>query len=77
LVVFAIACNLLNGFNNADAFLHNAAKAHPWIGLSFWVGSGIFIAGFILHVHADTTIRQLRQPANNSYHIPVVACFGG
>lgn len=42
LVVFAVAFNLLNGFNNAGALLNNAATAHPWLGLGFWVGSGIF-----------------------------------
>ena len=75
LVVFAIAFNVLNGFNNADALAHNAAAAGPWIGPSFWIGSGIFIAGFVLHVHADAIIRRLRQPGDSSYHIPYGGLF--
>lgn len=70
LVLFAVAFNLLNGFNNAHALLDNAARAYPWPSLNFWAGSVIFIAGFVVHVQADAAIRQLRQPGDSSYYIP-------
>jgi protein-S-isoprenylcysteine O-methyltransferase Ste14 len=70
LVAFAIAFNLLNGFNNADALLDKGTTAQAWPDLSFWVGSGVFFAGFVMHVHADTVIRRLRKPGDSSYQIP-------
>ena len=70
LVLCAVAFNLLNGFNNAEALLHKSTTTRGWPDVSFWIGSGVFIVGFVMHVHADSVIRRLRQPGDDSYHIP-------
>ena len=70
LVLFAIAFNILNGYNNAIALLRNAELPAPWSSMHFWTGAIIFAAGFALHTHADSIIRKLRKPGETGYHIP-------
>lgn len=70
LVIFAIAFNGLNGFNNASALLENAADSASWISGHLLVGSAVFLAGFIMHVQSDGIIRALRKPGENDYRIP-------
>ena len=70
LVLFAIAFNILNGFNNATAVLINATEGPPWYSLHFWIGAVVFISGFIMHSHSDTIIRRLRKPGETGYAIP-------
>lgn len=75
LVLFAIAFNLLNGYNNAVALLDNAARGQALLTLHFGVGAVLFIAGFALHVHSDFIIRNLRQPGDTDYRIPRGGAF--
>jgi protein-S-isoprenylcysteine O-methyltransferase Ste14 len=70
LVVFAIAFNLLNGYNNSQAILHNALHSEPWLQTHFWPGATLFVAGFAIHVHSDHVIRKLREPGETAYAIP-------
>ena len=70
LVLFAIAFNTLNGYNNAQALIVNGVRDQPLISTHFLLGSGIFIIGFMLHVHSDNIIRNLRQDGEKDYSIP-------
>ena len=70
LVLFAIAFNSLNGYNNAQALIDNSEAALPLFTPHFFAGALVFIAGFALHFHADGVIRKLRQPGETGYAIP-------
>lgn len=70
LVVFAILFNTLNGYNNARALESAAAPGASFPDWNFWTGLAIFLAGFVLHVHSDRVIRQLRKPGQTGYFIP-------
>ncbi|MFC1695781.1 DUF1295 domain-containing protein [Pseudomonadota bacterium] len=75
LVIFAIAFNVLNGYNNAAALIEAGNNKAPVLTLHFLLGTVIFLAGFVLHYHADKTIRQLRKPGEKGYHIPQGGMF--
>ena len=70
LVLFAIAFNILNGYNNAMALIANGNSNVPLISPHFILGSAVFIAGFLLHTHSDGKIRNLRKPGDTAYRIP-------
>jgi len=70
LVLFAIGFNCLNGYNNAVALIRSGMADAPLISLNFILGALIFIAGFVLHVHSDRVIRNLRKPGETGYKIP-------
>jgi protein-S-isoprenylcysteine O-methyltransferase Ste14 len=70
LVLFAIAFNVLNGYNNAQALITNGVRDQPLISAHFLLGSSVFIIGFMLHVHSDNIIRNLRRAGEKSYSIP-------
>lgn len=70
LVVFAIAFNGLNGYNNAQALIAAGAAQATLLHWHVVAGAVIFVTGFALHVHSDGVIRQLRQPGETGYHIP-------
>jgi protein-S-isoprenylcysteine O-methyltransferase Ste14 len=70
LVLFAIAFNTLNGYNNAAALITAGQRNLPMPSLHFFIGAGIFVAGFAMHFHADKIIRELRKPGEDTYRIP-------
>ncbi len=70
LVVFAIAFNSLNGYNNAAALIEAGESPEPLLSAHFLIGAAIFLAGFALHFQADRTIRHLRKPGETVYRIP-------
>ncbi|MDX1460478.1 MAG: 3-oxo-5-alpha-steroid 4-dehydrogenase [Xanthomonadales bacterium] len=70
LVLFAVAFNTLNGYNNAQALLELPAVPPPWQSPRFWAGALIFAAGFAIHVHSDAVIRTLRRPGETGYRVP-------
>jgi protein-S-isoprenylcysteine O-methyltransferase Ste14 len=70
LVLFAIAFNILNGYNNSEALLDNSSGALPFPDLHFWIGASVFLAGFVMHSHSDYLIRNLRKPGETGYRIP-------
>jgi len=55
LVVFAIAFNSLNGYNNAEALIVNGRNDASLISLHFVLGTAVFFAGFVLHVFSGLT----------------------
>ena len=70
LVVFAVAFNMLNGYNNAEALLHNAESGARLPTVHFVLGSLLFVLGFSIHVHCDAIIRDLRANGESGYRIP-------
>lgn len=70
LVGFALAFNILNGYNNAAALQANALAGADLLTPHFVIGALVFIAGFVVHVHADAVIRNLRAPGERGYRIP-------
>lgn len=70
LVLFAIAFNGLNGFNNAAALIQAGDQGAPLFTLHFISGAFLFLAGFVIHFQADQTIRRLRKPGETTYRIP-------
>jgi 3-oxo-5-alpha-steroid 4-dehydrogenase 1 len=70
LVVFAIAFNILNGYNNANALIAGGASGEPLLTPHFLAGTLLFWTGFAIHCHADHVIRSLRRPGDGGYRIP-------
>ena len=70
LVLSAIAFNLLNGYNNAEALISAGSAGKPLFQVHFFIGSAIFLAGFAMHFAADRTIRRLRERGETGYGIP-------
>jgi len=75
LVIFAIAFNTLNGYNNAQALTANATTGGTLLSVSSGLGAGLFVVGFWLHVSADRTIRRLRRGGFSGYGVPHGGCF--
>ena len=70
LVLFAVAFNSLNGYNNAEALVKAGQESAPLMTTHFLAGTLVFLAGFMIHFSADRTIRQLRKPGETGYRIP-------
>jgi 3-oxo-5-alpha-steroid 4-dehydrogenase 1 len=70
LVLFAVAFNSLNGYNNAAALVEAGEKSAPILSTHFLIGSLVFFAGFWIHFTADRTIRRLRKPGETQYRVP-------
>ena len=70
LVLFAIAFNVLNGYNNAQPLIESARPGSTVLSAHFIFGAVIFLAGFMMHVHADGIIRRLRKDDSGGYSIP-------
>ena len=70
LVLFAVAFNLLNGYNNGDALITAANAGKPLWTVHFFLGLAVFLGGFVMHASADRTIRQLRKDGETGYSIP-------
>ena len=75
LVLFAIAFNTLNGYNNGQALLANALSREPFPSFHFVIGTLLFIGGAGLHISSDRTIRQLRHNGFHGYRVPQGWCF--
>jgi protein-S-isoprenylcysteine O-methyltransferase Ste14 len=75
LVLFAVAFNSLNGYNNAQALLAAGETALPLLTPHFIIGALVFIAGFCLHLQSDAIIRNLRAPGETAYKIPYGGLF--
>jgi protein-S-isoprenylcysteine O-methyltransferase Ste14 len=75
LVLFAIAFNLLNGYNNSVALQENASRGEPLLTAHFIIGALVFLAGFWMHVQSDAIIRGLRKPGQRNYRVPQGGLF--
>ena len=75
LVIFAVAFNVLNGYNNAEGLILAAEQDKPLFTLNFIVGTLMFLVGFVIHFQSDRTIRLLRKPGETVYGIPQGGLF--
>ena len=58
LVLFAVAFNILNGYNNSEALVQSSHSQAAFPSSHFWIGSSIFVIGFLMHVDSDRIIRN-------------------
>ena len=68
-----IIFNLGNGYINAR-FLFSLGPDYPPIWLAdprFIIGVALFAVGFIVNKHSDRILRNLRQPGDSDYKIPI------
>jgi len=75
-VFFSITFNVINGYlNGRYLFYFSPAYQISWLkDQRFIAGVIIFIAGFVINIHSDFLLRNLRRPGENNYYkIP----FGG
>jgi hypothetical protein len=72
LVFMAIVFNTLNGYLNGRYLFHFApAYGAAWLAdPRFIVGLALFLAGFVINLHADRVLRHLRAPGESDYKIP-------
>ena len=49
----------------------NAWLLSPW----FIIGVIIFLTGFIINVHSDHIVRNLRKPGDTAFHVPYGGMF--
>ena len=75
LAAFAVAFNLLNGYNNGAALVANGAEGVTLMTPHFLVGTAVFVTGFAMHYQADRTIRGLRERGEGLYGIPQGGLF--
>lgn len=75
LVLFAVAFNSLNGYNNGSALASAGGLGEPLFTVHFLVGAAVFVAGFLVHMLADRTIRKLRRAGEGGYGIPEGGLF--
>lgn len=72
---FAVAFNLLNGYNNGSALVASGESNLALMTPHFFVGTALFITGFAMHCQADRIIRGLREHGRTSYGIPQGGMF--
>ena len=75
LVLFAVAFNSLNGWNNAQALIVNGTHNAPLLSMHFILGTVVFCGGFVMHIQADSIIRNLRRPGETGYGVPQGGLF--
>ncbi len=78
LVFFAICFNALNATANGGNLVASAAlyRTSNWAADSrFWIGCGLFAAGFLMHAHSDRIVRKLRNNSGGKYGVPYGGMF--
>ena len=76
-MLMAIVFNLLNGYVQGENLISNTSYSQ-FSFLSNWnalVGAGMFIIGFIIHVHSDHLILTQKNRAEGDYIIPKGGLF--
>ncbi len=72
-----IVFNSINAITNGY-YLFSLSGGYPDAWLSdprFVIGLGIFVLGFGINRHSDYILRQLRQPGESGYKIPVAGLY--
>ncbi len=72
LIAMAIVYNCANGYVNGYHLFHGAVSYGPaWTADPRFVGGSVlFVAGAIIHISADRTLRRLRKGSPRRYEIP-------
>ena len=72
ILLSAVAFNLFNGYLNGR-YLGHFAPEYPDTWLTdprFMAGVVLFLAGFLINIHADQTLFRLRAPGETGYKVP-------
>lgn len=68
--------NLLNAYVNARFISHSGEYPTGWLAdPRFLAGAGVFLAGFVLNIHSDNILLNLRKPGGSGYSIPRGGAF--
>ncbi|MBN2354138.1 MAG: DUF1295 domain-containing protein [Spirochaetales bacterium] len=72
IMLFGMGFNLFNTFFNGWSLFHGEHLLAPgWLlDIRFVCGALLFLVGFVLHVHSDAVLRDLRRGEDKSYKIP-------
>jgi 3-oxo-5-alpha-steroid 4-dehydrogenase 1 len=72
IILFALIFNTINGYiNGYYLFSLSPLYDSKWfLDPRFILGSIIFFSGFIINLHSDHILRNLRKPGQNGYKIP-------
>lgn len=70
IMALAVFFNLLNGASNGASLVDRPLDL--WV----FVGLGMFLTGFVVNLHADHVLRNLRKPGETGYLIPQGGLYG-
>jgi len=77
IIIFGMVFNTANAYMQGMwiFYLSDANLYGPtWlVSPQFIIGTVIFLTGFVINIHSDHVIRNLRKPGDTEFHIP----FGG
>jgi 3-oxo-5-alpha-steroid 4-dehydrogenase 1 len=71
-MLLAVMFNLVNGIINGGwLYVHGPmSEQSQWSDLHFLIGVTLMIGGFVVHVRADSILRNLRTAHGPGYHVP-------
>jgi 3-oxo-5-alpha-steroid 4-dehydrogenase 1 len=77
IMLCGVGFNVINGWIQAVWLFHLAAPVDSsWLrSPTFLMGALFFLGGFIIHVQADSHLRNLRKAKGSGYHIPSSGLF--
>ena len=76
IVFFAFCFNLMNGtVNGYGIYSHSASAAELLHSFRLIPGLILFLAGFLINLHSDSILRNLRKPGETEYKIPRKGLF--
>jgi protein-S-isoprenylcysteine O-methyltransferase Ste14 len=69
-VIMSVVFNMVNAGTNGLWLFFLGTPRTGTISPLFVVGMVLFVTGFVMHVHADRVLRNLRSPGESGYKIP-------
>ena len=77
IMLLSVIWNLMNGYIQGFWLFHLAPKYFPELYTTAWlydprfiIGTLIFFTGWIINMHSDHVIRNLRQPGDTNHYLP-------
>lgn len=77
IMLLSVIWNLMNGYIQGFWLFHLAPKYYPELYTVDWlydprfiIGTIIFITGWIINMHSDHVIRNLRKPGDTNHYLP-------
>ena len=77
IMLLSVIWNLMNGYIQGFWLFHLAPKYYPELYTIDWlydprfiIGTIIFITGWIINMHSDHVIRNLRKPGDTNHYLP-------
>ena len=70
-MVLGATFNCFNSYLNARWISELGRYDPSWLQEPcLWIGCAVFLFGFVLNVHSDSILFNLRKPGDTGYHIP-------